>query len=82
MEYCKDDMNVPDTPIDEQRRMATLRSLGVLDTPQEERFDRLTRMGESTRLLAPCPVQSEFLCPASNDRLAGFPRSGQIQVHQ
>jgi diguanylate cyclase (GGDEF)-like protein len=31
-------------PEDEDKRLATLRGLKVLDTPREERFDRLTRM--------------------------------------
>lgn len=31
-------------PADEARRLAALRHLGVLDTPPEERFDRLTRL--------------------------------------
>ena len=31
-------------PADEERRLAALRHLGVLDTPPEERFDRLTRL--------------------------------------
>lgn len=39
-------MKTPDTPKDESRRLTTLRSLNVLDTPQEERFDRLTRMAK------------------------------------
>lgn len=39
-------MKKPDTPDDEQARLVTLRSLGVLDTPPEERFDRLTRMAK------------------------------------
>ena len=34
----------PDTPSDEAVRLATLRSLNVLNTASEERFDRLTRM--------------------------------------
>jgi len=34
----------PDSPQDEQARLETLRSLSILDTPPEERFDRLTRM--------------------------------------
>jgi len=33
----------PDTPHDEQARLETLRSLGILETAPEERFDRLTR---------------------------------------
>lgn len=31
-------------PPDEERRLAALRELGMLDTPPEERFDRLTRL--------------------------------------
>ena len=36
-------MKTPDTPHDEQARLETLRSLGILETAPEERFDRLTR---------------------------------------
>ncbi len=39
-------MKKPDIPRDEQTRLETLRSLDILDTPQEERFDRLTRMAK------------------------------------
>ena len=39
-------MKSPDTPHDEQARLETLRSLDILDTPQEERLDRLTRMAK------------------------------------
>tara|TARA_B110000902_G_scaffold263596_1_gene343009 strand:+ start:1864 stop:2823 length:960 start_codon:yes stop_codon:yes gene_type:complete len=39
-------MNMPEFPHDEVARLETLRSLDVLDTPQEERFDRLTRMAK------------------------------------
>jgi phosphoribosyl 1,2-cyclic phosphodiesterase/DNA-binding response OmpR family regulator len=31
-------------PPDEEQRLATLHSLGILDTPEEQRFDRLTRL--------------------------------------
>jgi phosphoribosyl 1,2-cyclic phosphodiesterase/CheY-like chemotaxis protein len=31
-------------PVDEERRLAALHQLGLLDTPPEERFDRLTRL--------------------------------------
>jgi diguanylate cyclase (GGDEF)-like protein/PAS domain S-box-containing protein len=34
----------PPIPADEAQRLLALRSLGVLDTPAEERFDRLTRL--------------------------------------
>jgi diguanylate cyclase (GGDEF)-like protein len=36
----------PDTPEDEAARLGTLRSLGILDTPPEERFDRITRIAK------------------------------------
>jgi diguanylate cyclase (GGDEF)-like protein len=36
----------PPIPADEERRLAALRSLGLLDTPAEERFDRITRMAQ------------------------------------
>ena len=39
-------MRKPDIPKDEQARLGTLRSLNILDTPPEERFDRLTRMAK------------------------------------
>lgn len=36
----------PDTPPDERTRLETLRSLNLLDTAPEERFDRLTRLAK------------------------------------
>ncbi len=39
-------MKAPDIPQDEQARIKALRSLNVLDTPSEERFDRLTRLAK------------------------------------
>lgn len=39
-------MKEPDTPRDEATRLQTLRSLNILDTPSEERFDRLTRIAK------------------------------------
>ncbi|MBM3882929.1 MAG: PAS domain S-box protein [Verrucomicrobia bacterium] len=37
-------MRPPDNPPDEDERIVALRELGLLDTPPEERFDRLTRL--------------------------------------
>src|SRR6185312_7022958 len=37
-------MIAPATPANERQRLATLRSLKLLDTPPEERFDRITRL--------------------------------------
>ncbi|MDP1696713.1 MAG: sensor domain-containing diguanylate cyclase [Xanthomonadaceae bacterium] len=39
-------MKKPDIPQDEHTRLKTLRSLDVLDTLSEERFDRLTRLAK------------------------------------
>ena len=39
-------MKKPDFPQDEKLRLKSLRSLNVLDTPAEERFDRLTRLAK------------------------------------
>jgi len=36
----------PESPAEEQARVETLRALSILDTPPEERFDRLTRMAK------------------------------------
>ena len=36
-------VETPRTPDGEDRRIAALRALDVLDTPMEERFDRITR---------------------------------------
>lgn len=36
----------PDIPQDEAARLNALRSLNILDTPSEERFDRLTRLAK------------------------------------
>ena len=39
-------MDKPPIPYDEQSRLAALKSLGLLDTPAEERFDRYTRLAQ------------------------------------
>lgn len=52
------------TPLNERARLAGVRSLGILDTPPEERFDRITRL--ATRLLS-TPVA--LLCFVDQDRL-------------
>lgn len=37
-------MKEPPIPVNEKERLSQLRSLAILDTPPEERFDRVTRM--------------------------------------
>lgn len=37
-------MKIADIPVDEQARVGDLHALQILDTPPEERFDRLTRL--------------------------------------
>ncbi|MGK2855693.1 MAG: diguanylate cyclase [Thermoanaerobaculia bacterium] len=39
-------MQRPSLPLDESTRLDALRSLSVLDTPAEERFDRVTRLAQ------------------------------------
>jgi diguanylate cyclase (GGDEF)-like protein len=39
-------MKIPEIPQNEETRLKALRSLNVLDTPSEERFDRLTRLAK------------------------------------
>ncbi len=39
-------MKKPDLPADEEKRLNTLKSLNILDSAAEERFDRLTRMAK------------------------------------
>ncbi|MDH4200550.1 MAG: sensor domain-containing diguanylate cyclase [Spirochaetia bacterium] len=39
-------MKTPPVPPNEETRLKTLKSLNILDTPAEERFDRLTRMAK------------------------------------
>lgn len=46
-------MLVPDVPSNEGSRIATLHGLNILDTPAEERFDRLTRL---TQRLLDVPI--------------------------
>ncbi len=36
----------PSTPLDETQRLQSLHSLRILDTPSEERYDRITRMAQ------------------------------------
>ena len=39
-------MKTPDIPADEDQRLREVRALNMLDTPAEERFDRLTRLAK------------------------------------
>jgi len=39
-------MNAFDRACDEERRLASLHAIGILDTPPEERFDRITRLAQ------------------------------------
>jgi diguanylate cyclase (GGDEF)-like protein len=49
----------PPLPSNERQRLATLRSLKILDTPAEERFDRITRIA---RRLFDVPIALGSLC--------------------
>ena len=39
-------MQTPPVPLDEARRLIAVRALALLDTPAEERFDRITRVAQ------------------------------------
>ncbi len=39
-------MKKPDIPEDERERLTTLQSLNILDSPADERFDRITRLAQ------------------------------------
>jgi hypothetical protein len=41
-------MKEPPNPPDEMKRIASLRALNILDTPSEERFDRITRLARKS----------------------------------
>jgi len=54
----------PEIPQDEAKRLEALRSLGILDTPPEERFDRLTRLAKR---LFDVPVASVSLIDSNRE---------------
>jgi len=41
-------MDEPQSPPDEAQRLDNLKSLNILDTPAEERFDRISRLRSTT----------------------------------
>ena len=52
----------PPAPPDEEQRLASLRSLCILDTAPEEGFDRVTRLGaNSPAYPLPGPSRRELL---------------------
>jgi GAF domain-containing protein len=54
-------VTAPDIPPDEEDRLEALRALELLDTPQEERFDRITR---TARRLLDVPISLVTLIDA------------------
>jgi diguanylate cyclase (GGDEF)-like protein len=49
-------MQVPATPADEPERLAALRALRILDTPIEDRFERITRMAKRSFGVGICAI--------------------------
>jgi diguanylate cyclase (GGDEF)-like protein len=69
----------PSLPLDEPLRLATLQSLHLLDTPREERFDRLTRIaqrmfGVSTALVSLLDADRQWFKSAQGLDVAETPR--------
>ena len=61
-------MKTPESPPAEAARLQTLRALNILDTPQEERFDRLTRMAKR---LFDVPIALVSLVDENRQQLTG-----------
>lgn len=67
-------MIAPEQPLNEAERVAKLHSLDILDTPAEERFDRLTRLAKRvfdvpTALVSLVDAERQWF--KSGDRFAG-----------
>ncbi len=69
-------MKAPVLPIDEHARLASLRSCNILDTPPEERFDRLTRVA---RRLFDVPIA---LISLIDDQRQWFKSSAGLDVRE
>src|SRR5689334_21062706 len=79
---------MPDAPLPEEEadRIAVLYSLGILDTPPEERFDRITR---AARMMFAVPIALIGLVDAGREwfkardglALAEIPRADSFSAH-
>jgi GAF domain-containing protein len=56
-------MQIPPPISDERNRLTALHSLGLLDTPAEERFDRITRLAQQY-----FGVKIALICLVDSDR--------------
>src|SRR5271170_652865 len=68
-------MSVPPLSSNEPRRLAALHALNVLDTPPEERFDRITRL--AARILG---VPMAYIALVDQNRLFMKSRYGSDMV--
>ena len=73
-------------PEGEDRRLAALHSLGILDTPQEQRFDRLTRLAAAilrvpTALVSLVDKNRQWIKSAHGQELRETSREASFCAH-
>ncbi len=79
-------METPSHPLHEAERLDALRALGVLDTPPEERFDRLTRLarrmfGVETALVSLVDDERQWFKSRAGLAAHELPRSASFCGH-
>jgi len=79
-------MKAPPIPADELERLRSLHRLGLLDTPAEERFDRITRMarrllGTEMALMTLVDADRVWMKSAQGSRLTQTPRAAAFCSH-
>ena len=68
-------MSAPDYPVDEAERLLALKRTALLDSPAEERFDRITRLVArffNVKICLICLVDSDRQCRAGLSFVKSF----------
>ncbi|MGD9426299.1 diguanylate cyclase [Pantoea sp. NSTU24] len=79
-------MKAPGIPADEAQRLSQLRALNIMNTPAEERFDRLTRLARRlfdvpVALVSLLEADHQWFKSAQGYEAAGSPRSISLCGH-
>lgn len=79
-------MKAPEIPADEAQRLSQLRALNIMNTPAEERFDRLTRLARRlfnvpVALVSLLEADHQWFKSAQGYEAAGSPRSISLCGH-